>query len=102
MDPKTPKQKISDKMKARSAAITSARQQNSILKENIQAMELEMQLPRTRKKYIKFVVKSEYKRYVILHTPKGLRWFKWLEYFFMARSKRKEVAREMLKIDDPK
>ena len=92
--------KITAKAKARAEAITTARQHNAMMNENVRAMELEMQLPKTRKKYIRFLVKNEYKRYVILHTPKVFRWARWIEYFFTARSKRKEIAREMIKFED--
>jgi hypothetical protein len=94
------KKKITDKIKARAAAITQARQHNALMGEQIRAMENEMYLPKLRKKYIKFVVKTEYRNYAVLNVPKLLRWAKWIEYFFMARSKRKEIAMDMLRQEE--
>lgn len=96
MEPKRKKEKINDKMKARAEAITLNRQINAQIRERIDFMEMEMRLPKVRRRYLKFVIRETHKREVIMNTPKALRWIKWLEYFFMARSKRIEISREII------
>ena len=73
--------------------VTNARQLNNVLAEQIRGMQLEMDIVKVRKKYVRFKVRKDFVRKFVKPTPWVLRWARWGQYALTKYYRRRKLMR---------